>query len=32
MKEVKEIPKEVMENMQSCACGCGSDTGKGSGA
>ena len=32
MTNVKELPLEVMQELQSCACACGSVTGKGSGA
>ncbi|VED61918.1 Uncharacterised protein [Staphylococcus delphini] len=31
MNKVKELPIEVLENLESCSCACGTVTGKGSG-
>ncbi len=32
MSKVKELPKEILENLEACACSCGSITGKGAGS
>lgn len=32
MSKVKELPRDILETLESCACACGSVTGKGSGA
>lgn len=32
MTNVKELPAEVMQELQSCSCACGMLTGKGGGA
>lgn len=31
MSKVKELPKDILETLESCACACGSKIGSGSG-
>lgn len=31
VSKVKELPKEVLENLEACACACGEKIGSGSG-